>query len=114
MAQHMRGLVEGLESVHARQQRDDRAGGRRRLCTVPEAGDDRPHQCRDVGAPDAEGSAGEHRIGHARPDAGIADQAHQDEDEQRAYSDRQNEIDEAAAEQKQAGGQIVPPEAVHV
>jgi hypothetical protein len=84
------------------------------VCAVPEAGDDRAHQRRHVGAPDAEGGARQHGVGHAGLHAGIADEIHQKEDDEGAEADRQDEVDEVPAQQEQAGGQIVAPQAVHI
>ena len=111
---NMRRLVERHQAVAADQQRDDRARSRAGLRAVPEAGDDGAHQRRQIGAPDAEGGARQDGIGHAGFDAGVADQAHQDKDHQRADPDREHKIDEAAAQQKQAGGEVIAPEAVNV
>ena len=107
-------LMKFLEAVGADQQRDDRARRRAGLRAIPETGDDGAHQRRNIGAPDAERGAGEDGIRHARLDAGIADQTHQEKDHQRADADGEDEIEEASAQKKQAGGEIIAPQAVHV
>lgn len=114
MPQPLRVLVEGQQAVVAHQQRHDGARRGRRLRAIPEARHHRAHQRRQVGAPDAERSARQHRVGHAGLFAGIAHQVHEEEDHQRTQADGDQEVDEAAAQQEQAGGQVVAPQAVHV
>ncbi len=114
MAQPLRVLVKGQQAVVAHQQRHDGARGRRRLRAVPETGHHRAYQRRQVGAPDAERGARQHRVGHAGLFAGITHQVHEEEDHQRTQADGDQEVDEATAQEEQAGGQVVAPQAVHV
>ncbi len=108
VAEKMGALVELHQGVGAGQERDDRARCRRRLRAVPEAGDDGADERRQVGAPDAERGPRQDWVRHAGLLARVADQAHQEEDDERADADRDDEVEEAAAEQKQARGQVEP------
>jgi len=47
-------------------------------------------------------------------DASEADEIHEEENDQRSDTDRNDEIDEIAADEKQARGEVVAPEAVDV
>ena len=114
MAEPVRALVELQHRLVAHQQRHQRARGRRRLRPVPEDRHDGPHHGRQVGAPHPERGARQHGVGHARLLARPADQVHQHEDHQRPQPDRQQEVGEAAAQQEQAGRQVIAPEPVHV
>ena len=98
----------------AREQRDDRARGGAGLRAVPEARHDRANERGQVGAESAERRARQDRKGNAGRDAGVADHAHQDEDAQRSDADRHDEIDKIAADEKEARGEIIAPEAMNV
>src|SRR6185503_8802892 len=45
---------------------------------------------------------------------GISHQAHQNKNDERADADRQDEVEKAAAQQEEAGGEVVAPQAVDV
>ena len=100
MAEEVGALVKIHEGFRADEQRHDCARSRTRLCAVPETGNDGSHQCGHIRSPDAEGSASENWIGNAGANSGIADQTHQKIDDERAQADRQNKIDETAAQEK--------------
>ena len=114
MAEHVAALLKGHHAFIAGEQRHDGACGKRRLRAIPEAGDDGAHQCWNISTPDPEGGARENGIGHAGANPGVADKAHQKKDHQRADADRQNEIDEIAAEKEKACGKKIAVEAVNV
>ena len=114
MAEKVSALVERHDAFRACEQRHDgtRRGGR--LRAVPKAGHDRAHQRGHVRTPDAERRARQHRIRDAGSHARVSHEVHQKENDQRPEADGDNEVQEVAAEQEQARGKVVPPQAVDV
>ena len=109
MTEKMRALMKLHEGLGAREQRDNGARGCRGLGTVPKTSDDSAHQGGQVGAPHAEGGAGQDGIRHARFHPREANEVHQRENDQRAETHREDEVQEVAAQQKEACREIVSP-----
>src|SRR5215211_5677677 len=83
-------LCETLQSWEDPEQEDDHGhGGQPRLDPVPEDGDDRPDQSRDVGSEQPEAEARQHWIGDAVPLPRNPREVHEEVDD--GYADDQRE-----------------------
>ena len=65
-------------------------------------------------APKVPKDARQHGERHAGFDTGIADKAHECENNKRAQTNGHDEVDEISTEQKQVGGEIAAPQAVYI
>src|SRR5271154_6650661 len=110
----MRIPVEFGDRAAAQQQGDYRAGGGARLRAIPETSDHGAHQRRQIGPEGPERRPSENGVGNSGLDAGEPDEINQKKNAQRADSDRKDEIYEIAADQKEARGEIIAPEAMDV
>src|SRR6185437_1745533 len=114
MPEEMRILVEFGDRAAAQEQGDDGAGGGAGLRAIPETGDHGAHQRRQVGPEGPKRGARQNRVGNPGLDAREPDQIHQEENDQRANSDRKDEIKEIAADEKQARREVIAPQAMNV
>jgi len=107
-------LMEGEKAFIANEKRNNRTRSCACLSAIPEAGNNCANECRYIRTPHTERRPWENRIRHARSYTGITDHVHQNENHDRAQADRNDEIDEATANQKETCSELIAPEAADV